>query len=57
MQKKGRQDKGRGPKDQLEAHSLPGINQAGKGPGSCDEQETKRTGDDSSPAPEGRKEP
>lgn len=25
--------------EQLEAHSLPGINQAGKGPGECDEKD------------------
>jgi hypothetical protein len=35
-----------GERHQLEEHSLPGTNQAGKGPGSCEEneQENRRDG-------------
>jgi hypothetical protein len=36
----------RGKRDQLDEHSLPGTNQAGKGPGSCEQndQEKRRGG-------------
>jgi hypothetical protein len=47
-----------GKKDQLAAHSLPGTNQAGKGPGSCqnDDQENK-PGSGTSQRPDVQKQP
>ena len=43
------EDKDRGGKqDQLEDHSLPGTNQAGKGPDSCDETDQKSRADSAS---------
>jgi hypothetical protein len=54
MEEKDREGK----KNQLKAHGLPGTNQAGKGPGSNqnDDQENK-PGGSTSQRPEGQKQP
>lgn len=42
--------------DKLEKHSLPGTNQAGKGPGACDDDEEEHGPDgEGSPLPAGSK--
>ncbi len=60
MKKEHRQeeDKDRGLTDQLKAHSLPGINQAGKGPDACDDENQGNTRDGGiAPRPDGKKQP
>jgi hypothetical protein len=49
----------RGKQDQLESHSLPGTNQAGDGPGDCEEpdQHEKTGATDNSKRPETKSHP
>ncbi len=47
------EDKDRGGKrDQLDEHSLPGTNQAGKGPGSCEENDQENGPGGGTPDPD-----